>query len=115
MKYCQNCGAEMDDNDVFCGVCGAKIDDGTNCRQNQTQTVVTFKDDTMSTVIKVFLVLSCISAGFSIIGLAWCIPITVSIFNSLNEGRKISTGMKVCTLLFIGLVPGILLLCSDDL
>ncbi len=30
MKYCQNCGGRMDDNDSFCPYCGSKIDNNQN-------------------------------------------------------------------------------------
>lgn len=72
------------------------------------------RDDTMVTVIKVFLILGCIAEGWLLIPLAWCIPMTVKIFNCLKTGTPISTGMKVCTLLFVSLVAGICLLCMDD-
>ena len=68
----------------------------------------------MCTVIKVFLILSCVGLGWAIIPLAWCIPMTVSIFRKLNSGEPIGTGLKVCTLLFVNLVAGILLLCMED-
>jgi uncharacterized membrane protein YvbJ len=113
MKYCKNCGAEMGDNDVFCGKCGTRVDGGPV--STSVPATVSSGDETMATIIKVFLVLGCIVAGFTIIALAWYIPMTVSIFHSLNEHRKVSVGMKVCTLIFIGVVPGILLLCSDNL
>lgn len=26
MKYCENCGAKLEDDDLFCGECGAKVE-----------------------------------------------------------------------------------------
>ena len=108
MKYCVHCGAEIHDEAVICVKCGCKVeDDRMVVAQKQ-------EDDTMSTVIKIFLILGCISQGWLLIPLAWCIPITVSIFHAMRDKRHISTGMKICTLLFVNLVAGICLLCADD-
>lgn len=55
-----------------------------------------------------------VCAGVYALALSWMIPMTVSISRSLKENRPISTAMKVCTLIFVGIVPGILLLCMND-
>lgn len=63
------------------------------------------------TAIKVFLIIGCIAGGFLLIPLAWCIPMTVAAFRTYNQGCDVSTGMKVCTLLFVNVVAGIIMLC----
>lgn len=108
MKYCVHCGAEIHDEAVICVKCGCKVE------PEKPVVVRESKDDAMHTVIKVFLILGCISQGWLIIPLAWCIPITVVIFNSMRDKKIISTGMKVCVLLFVNLIAGICLLCMDD-
>ena len=107
MKYCSHCGAEIKDEAVVCIRCGCHTGVGGKIQVNS-------KDDTMQTIIKVFLIIGCVSIGWAIIPLAWCIPITVNIFKKLKSGEPISTGLKICTLLFVNLVAGICLLCSDD-
>ena len=107
--FCTHCGAEINDEAVICVKCGCKVDEKKPAAQIKSE-----NDDTMSVVIKVFLILGCISQGWLLIPLAWCIPITVKIFNCLKNGLPISTGMKVCTLIFVNLVAGICLLCMDD-
>ena len=108
MKYCVHCGAEMFDDAVVCVKCGRRA-------ESVSPTVVQSGDDeTMSTVIMIFLILGCIAHGWMLIPLAWCIPITVSIFKSLHGKRPISTAMKICTLIFVSVVSGICLLCADD-
>lgn len=107
MKYCTHCGAEIHSDAVICVKCGCST---------ETKPVVTpQKDDTMSVVIKVFLILGCIAQGWLLLPLAWCLPITISIFNKLKEGQAISTGLKVCSLLFVNLIAGICLLCTEDI
>lgn len=73
-------------------------------------------NDTLITVTKIFLIIGTVVAaicGF-LIPLAWCLPITLSIFKSFKTGRPIGMGMKICTLLFVSLISGICLLCMKD-
>lgn len=107
--YCAHCGAEINDKAVVCVKCGCAVGDGL-----ATKPVTQVKDDTMDVVIKIFMILGCISMGWLIVPLAWCIPMTVSVFKSLKAGRPISTGMKICVLLFVNMIGGICLLCCDD-
>lgn len=108
MKYCTHCGSEVHEEAEICMKCG--------CRVKETPRPVNpaVEDDTMETVIKAFLIVGCISHGWLLIPLAWCIPITISVFKSLKEHRPVSTGMKVCTLLLVSLVSGICLFCMDE-
>ena len=87
--FCTHCGAEINDDAFVCVKCGCRVDQKLPAAQANAQ-----RDDTMVTVIKVFLILGCIAEGWLLIPLAWCIPMTVKIFNSL--------------------VAGICLLCMDD-
>ncbi|MBE5890055.1 MAG: zinc-ribbon domain-containing protein [Lachnospiraceae bacterium] len=71
-------------------------------------------NSTLATVVKIFMILGCVSIGWSIIPLAWCIPMTVVCFRKLNNNEPIGIGFKICTLLFVNLVAGICLLCMQD-
>jgi len=104
MKYCSHCGAEIDDDAVVCVKCGCKVASSNDSSSS----------DTLDTVIKVFMIICTVCWGFTIIALAWCIPMTISVFNSMKNKTPISVAMKVCTLLFVGLIPGILLLCRKE-
>lgn len=108
MKYCVHCGAEIFDEAVVCVKCGRKVDSAP------PPAVPTNHDDTMQTVVKVFLIFGCISQGWLLLPLAWCIPITVSIFNSMRDNRPIGIGMKICALIFVNMIAGICLLCMND-
>jgi len=48
-----------------------------------------------------------------IVSLVIDIVITTVVFNKIKNGQPISTGIKVCVLLFASLISGILLLCRD--
>lgn len=108
MKYCVNCGGEVHEEAVVCIHCGRSI------KEVKPAAAVDDMNDVMSVVIKVFLILGCIAQGWLLIPLAWCLPITISVFNSLRDKKPIGTGMKVCALLFVNLIAGICLLCMDD-
>lgn len=106
MRYCTHCGAEINDDAVVCVNCGCPTEKGTSKKSN---------NDTMKTLILVFLILGCIAgAGAFLIPLAWCIPITVAVKNRMDNNEPVSTALKVCTLIFVNIVAGILLLCLND-
>ena len=50
MKYCMYCGAEMSDDTAYCVKCGRKVETAS---PSETQTN---NDDTINTIIKVFLI-----------------------------------------------------------
>lgn len=106
MKYCAHCGSEILDEAVMCPHCGCKVE---NEQQNET-------NSTLAIVIKVFMILGTIAVGLAtwLIGLAWCIPMTLSVNRKLDNHEPITTGFKVCVLLFVNLIAGILLLCMHD-
>jgi len=109
MKYCSHCGAEIMDEAVVCVKCGCAVE---SAKANTAK-----KDnETMKTIIKVFLILGTIASGLAgfLIPLAWCIPMTVSICRKMKNDEEIGTGLKVCTLLFVNIVSGILLLCMNN-
>lgn len=133
MKYCTNCGAEAQDGAAFCTRCGYSLSVQTQTAQTQTaqtqtpppvqpvrpiQVVVQAPrpkyDETMSVIVKVFMIIGCVSQGGFLLPLLWCIPLTVSVFNSFRDGRPIGTGTKVCVLLFVNLIAGICLLVMNE-
>ncbi|MBE6662589.1 MAG: hypothetical protein E7606_04830 [Ruminococcaceae bacterium] len=107
MKYCVHCGAELHDEAVICVKCGCSVEPPKSA---EVETV----NDTLSIVIKVFLIIGCIAQGWMILPLAWCLPITISIFTAFKNKRPIGTGLKVCALLFVNLIAGVCLLCADN-
>ena len=129
MKFCCYCGNEMHDEAVICVKCGRSVvvQQPTPMMQQQSmpmmsqqpmpmmsQTPVKQEDNTLAMVVKIFLILGCISQGWLVVPLAWCLPITISIFNRFKDGRPIGMGLKICTLLFVNLIAGICLLCMND-
>lgn len=110
MKYCCHCGAEIMDEAVICVHCGCSVPQ-TNALVPRS---IPKKDDTLETVVKIMLIFGCIALGWMLIPLAWCIPITVTVFKRFQNNEPITTGLKVSVLLLVSLVAGICLLCMDD-
>ncbi len=107
MKYCTHCGAEILDEAVICIHCGCSV-------KTEVPTVPQKRDETLETIVKILLVFGCVSIGWMIFPLAWCIPLTVLVFRRFKNKEEIGTGIKVCVLLFVNLLAGICLLCMED-
>lgn len=154
MKYCTNCGTQLEDNVSFCPNCGTPVNAQPAqpaqtvytqpapqpAPQAQTiyaqpapqpaqpvqtvqiiqpaqpaQPVQTEKKFTgLQTAAFVFMILSTIAMGWALIPLAWCIPMTVSYYNCIKQGRPVSMGLKICTLLFVNLLSGIFMLADPN-
>ncbi len=114
MKFCTKCGTQLVDEAIVCTGCGCAVAD-TKLTTTETAVVVPQKPESGITIAaKVFMVLGTIIMGLYIIPLAWCIPMTVSYFKKVKHNLPISTGFKVCSLLFVSLVGGILILCDKE-
>ena len=105
MKFCQKCGKELVDEAVFCPGCGCAVaevkkDSGGN--------------DGLAVAGKVFLILGCIAQGWLLLPLAWCLPITIAICNKMKNDEPVGVGLKVCALIFVSFVGGLLLLCRSE-
>ena len=132
IKFCPICGKELDEDANFCPACGnptTKPDnesyfDYDNYR-NHTERPQGIG------IIMAFMIISCciyglssvtlLAAGFGataliyLIPLCWQIPMTAHFSNCANAGLKVSTAFKVCTLLFVSIISGIIMLCNKDL
>ena len=108
MKYCSKCGSEIDENATFCPNCGNPV-------SNENNTSVKNDSAAIKTATKVFMVIGCVlSALYFLIPLCWTLPMTIVYFSKTNSRQPISVGFKICTLLFVSLIAGILMLCDKD-
>ena len=105
MKFCQTCGSEIHDEAVICPNCGCAV--ASNKATNDMK-------DGLATATKIFLILGCIAQGWLLLPLAWCLPITISICKRMKNGEPVGTGLKICALLFVNTIAGILALCRSD-
>lgn len=71
------------------------------------------EDTTLRLIAFIFAVISTVSCAIFILPLCWMVPMTVHCWG-LYKGTKANTvGFGVCTLIFLSLVSGILLLISN--
>ncbi len=142
MRYCPNCGEKLSEKYSFCPNCGShivtdiqsepspfedieeleeEVNIGAKSRQSASRVrkgaeqsgSTAIKPNLMQTIAKVFMIIGCIAYGWTLIPLCWTIPMTVSYFKHVNSGVPVSVGFKVCSLLFVNLIAGILMLCDD--
>ncbi len=103
MKYCTKCGQQIDDEAVICPKCGCVTDEKAFKKSKGEN------DSIIRTLAKVFMILGCIAYGAFIIPLCWTVPMTVHYFRCCRENQPVSTAFKVCSILFVSLVGGILM------
>ena len=114
MSYCQNCGTEIPEGAPVCPNCGCAAGDFPGQKQGKTIAAPQEKNG-LRTAAKVFMILGCVfTAFYFLIPLCWTVPMTVSYCRRSAQGIPIGTGFKVCSLLFVNLVAGILMLCDDN-
>lgn len=126
MKYCKNCGKQIEDDAKFCPYCGSstsndKNDEYTTDEGFVDQTMYQKKihvkkgNETIRLIAFIFMILSCVSYGVFLIPLIWLVPMTIKVYNAYKDTTyELSVGFKVCTLLFCNFVSGILLLCDNN-
>ena len=73
---------------------------------------MTETDRTLRLIAFILNIVSTVCAGMLIIPLAWMIPMTVHSWGIYKGTKKNTVAFGVCTLLFLDLISGILLLCS---
>lgn len=69
---------------------------------------------TLRMVAFIFNIISLVTIGWAILPLAWMIPMTIMSWNIYKGKRPNTVAFGVCTLLFVSLVGGILLLVSGE-
>lgn len=133
--YCKNCGSELTDGAEYCSNCGTKV---TETYQSSTISNTTTTDLNKKTGLHigafVFMVISIFSVcgsaltiwasniylentGYMIfstlVSLAWIIPMTIKVYR-VKSTTELTMGFKICTLLFVNVIAGILLICDSN-
>lgn len=128
---CKQCGSEVVSGENFCNNCGAAILDSETEeyiyskmeeKENKTQTSTIDEisgeakvpGHVLATIAKVFMIIACVTKAFYIIPLFWTIPMTVILSKKLKNKKPIGFGFKICTLIFVNLIAGILLFCVTN-
>ena len=132
--FCKYCGKEIEEGHPFCPHCGSRLDRAANpAYQAPYQPPYPYQPSqpsyqppyqtpqyaqkqeptTLATVAFVFMIISTVLSGFFLIPLAWMLPMTLIFKKKIDGGLPVGTAFKVCTLLFVSTIAGILMLCDD--
>ena len=126
--YCNQCGAEIEPGMGFCPHCGAGLSDGSapatgpaqatysayvNTNANAGVPYPHAKDEGLLLAAFVLNVISTVCLAFTIIGLAWAIPMTVRSYGIYKGTKPNTVAFGVCTLIFLNLIAGILQLVAE--
>lgn len=126
MRFCTKCGNEVSDACNFCPVCGEKIRHNTDEIFSENERVYNdefasntmdeyiIEPSTLQKVAKVFMIISCVVGAFYfLIPLCWLVPMYLHFKKCMDEKRPTSTAFRVCVLIFMNMVAGILLLVDE--
>jgi len=70
---------------------------------------------TLLLVAFIFMILGTVGLGIFLFPLAWCIPMTIHCYKCYQGEEKASIGFAICTLIFVSLVGGILLIVESTM
>ena len=113
MKYCCKCGHELIDEAVVCPHCGCAVP-GANWYAARPSARSDDSPNNLQVIAKVLMIISCVFSAFCIIPLCWELPMTLTYCNHLKERKPVGIEFKVCTLIFVSVIAGILMLCDDS-
>lgn len=131
--YCIHCGNEIADDAVVCVHCGRWVE------AQKAVPVKVEKGDGRGLRIAVFIlmIVACVINAvysaingvtlapdeqlrgtiaflFAVLPLTWCVPMTVIYFIKFRNKEKVGTAFKVCTLIFVSMISGILMFCDNN-
>lgn len=141
MKYCQHCGGEIHEEAVICIHCGRVLQNSasqTTQSGGGSDTLVTIAlvfmiincvaTPAIGLIYGLLMLLISVAAAetsamliaailvmvFCCIPLAWTLPLTITVSRRKKNHEPIGMGIKICTLIFVSRIAGILLLCHND-
>lgn len=127
--YCQKCGNEISENEMYCKMCGTRVikdteettiyegNDPNNMYGGTSFYRVSSKSESngLKIAAKVFLILGAVvnlyTMWFSFI---WSIPMIIIYFNKVKKGEKIGIAFKIGCMLLVSMIGGIIMLCDKE-
>ena len=127
--YCQKCGNEISENEMYCKMCGTRVikdteettiyegNDPNNMYGGTSFYRVSSKSESngLKIAAKVFLILGAVvnlyTMWFSFI---WSIPMIIIYFTKVKKGEKIGIGFKIGCMLLVSMIGGIIMLCDKE-
>ena len=115
MKYCVKCGAEMFDDAVMCVKCG-RMDENYAISEKRNGAKVNNELSGLKLAAFILMIVGTVVNALYTLGiaLAWCLPMTLYYSKRIKRGEPVGTGFKVCTLLFVNTIAGIIMLCDNS-
>ena len=117
---CGQCGAKTSiEGQIFCLKCGARLlptQQQTASRDSTLRLIAAIVNIVFCSLYGLYGVATLFASGSGflfLICLAWMIPMTVYSWRLYTGERPNTTTFAVCTLIFVNLISGILLLVSD--
>lgn len=109
MKYCENCGTQINEDALYCPSCGAKV--GNVDEEPKTSSFALKEEDQslLGTVIKIYTIVVTVLTGFALIPLLWTIPMTIHVSNTIKEKKEFSVVFIVLAFFFLARVDAILM------
>ena len=128
MKYCVKCGAELFDEAVICVKCGCPCDPGyfekTKKKKSwylngiQTAAYVFCLINIFAEIILINVIVALFAEmaflALYVIPLCVMFPLVIIWCYRVQNEKKVGVGLKVCILIFVSLIAGILLLCEEE-
>ena len=123
--YCHHCGKEVENGNKFCPYCGALQDrysddyryeerkDEYEESKTSSSKVASEAQTGLDLAVKIFMVLSTVAFGFAIIPLIWMVPMTIHAFHKADNNEEYGIGFSICSLIFVDVVAGILMIIRD--
>ena len=108
MKFCIKCGNELKEEAVLCPKCGCLAGYNSNKVYHRSS------GNGLKIAAMIFLIIATVLNGILLIPLIWCIPMTIIYCSKVKNMEEVSIGFKVCCLIFVSLIAGILMLCDKD-
>ncbi len=127
--YCQKCGNEISENEMYCKMCGTRVikdteettiyegNDPNNMYGGTSFYRVSSKSESngLKIAAKVFLILGAVVTLYTIwFSFIWSIPMIIIYFNKVKKGEKIGIGFKIASMLLVSMIGGILMLCDKE-
>ena len=124
--FCHHCGKEVENGNKFCPYCGALQDRYSEDDRYEEAEVVdepkpagkktiineSTKRD-LDTVVKILMIIITVLTGFAIIPLLWTVPMTITACDRIKKKEPYGLVLSICTLLFMAIAPGIIMIIRD--
>ena len=116
MLFCVKCGSELPSGASFCPVCGHAVEDGTRLDLPSVGIngrPMRKKMTALSRLARAMMFVGMGISAFAIFPLIWTIPMAEHYNRSILEGHDVSTAFKICSLILVSRVAGVLMLMDS--